>query len=294
MHAEEINPDYLHHLVDAAHRKSFDPYRHIDWEVRFDDSRFYFPENLVTLYGTPLWESMTRAERVRLSLHEAASTLGTGIWFENLLCFKLTDYLTNISPHDAHFYWMQIEVADECRHSMMFAEVIKRANAPWYRPRFGNMMTIFSKYLTPKASMIMGALIAEAVTDYLNRRVAQDPDCHPVMRELSRIHIVEEARHIGYAREWLKNNWPKLGLVQREWTRGDALVSTRIMASILVHPDVYKNCCLPPEARRMARKNLNTRKTVLAMSAEVTKFLSELGVIGARQVPQWRALGLMA
>ena len=142
--------------------------------------------------------------------------------------------------------------------------------------------------------MIMSALIAEAITDYLNRRTAQDPECHPAMRELSRIHIIEEARHLGYAREWLKHNWPKLGLVQREWTRGDALISTRIMASILVHPDVYKNCGLPPEARRVARKNPNTRKTVLEASSEVTRFLSELGVIDERQAPRWRALGLMA
>ena len=294
MAPEDVSTGYLQHLVDSAHRKSFDPYKQIDWNVPFDDSRFYCPESLVTLYGTPLWEQMSRAQRVRLSLHEATSTLATGIWFENLLSFKLTDYLTSTSPHDTHFYWMQLEVADECRHSMMFAEVIKRANAPWYRPRYGNLMTFFSKYLTPKVSMIMGALIAEAMTDYLNRRTAQDPECHPVMRELSRIHIIEEARHIGYAREWLKGNWPKLGLVQREWTRGDALVSTRIMASILVHPDVYKNCGLPPEARRMARRNPNTRKTVLEASAEVTEFLSELGVIDARQAPRWRALGLMA
>ena len=36
------------------------------------------------------------------------------------------DYLIDVSPLDPHFYWMQIEVADECRHSMMFAEAIKR------------------------------------------------------------------------------------------------------------------------------------------------------------------------
>lgn len=293
MQQEEVSASYLQHIVDSAHRKSFDPYKHIDWQVPFDCSRFYFPQDLITLYETPLWDQMTHEERVRLSMHEAASTLAAGIWFENLLCFKMADYLTNVSPHDTHFYWMQIEVADECRHSMMFAEVIKRAGVPWYKPRFANLMAIFTKYLTPKASMIMGTLIAEAVTDYLNRRIAQDPDCHPAMRELSRIHIIEEARHLGYAREWLKVNWPKLGPVQREWTRRDALVSTSIMASILIHPDVYKNCGLPAEARAIARQNPHTRKTILEASAEVTGFLADLGVINERLAPKWRAAGLM-
>ncbi len=294
MHQEEVNSGYLQRIIESAHRKSFDPYKQIDWSVPFDCSRFYVPEDLVTLYGTQLWERMSHEERVRLSMHEAASTLATGIWFENLLSFKLMDYLTNVSPHDPHFYWMQIEVADECRHSMMFAEVIKRTGVPWYRPRFAGAMAFFTKHLMPKVSMMMSTLVAEAVTDYLNRRIAQDPQCHPAMRELSRIHIIEEARHLGYAREWLKSNWPRLTAVQRAFARRDALISTRIMCSILVHPDVYRNCGLPDLARKIAAANPCAKKTILEASAEVARFLSELGVITERLAPKWRAAGLMA
>ncbi len=294
MSREEVSSTHLQRIVDSARRKSFDPCVHIDWNVPFDCSRFYLPEDLVSLYGTALWERMTREDRVRLSLHEAASTLAAGIWFENLLCFKLADYLSDVSPHDIHFYWMQTEVADECRHSMMFAEVIRRAGVPWYKPRFGDLMAFFTKYLTPKVSMVLGTLIVEAVTDYLNRRILQDPRCHPAMRELSRIHIIEEARHLSYAREWLKANWPSLGPLRRELTRIDALVSTIIAASILVHPEVYKNCSLPSDAREIARANPHTRQTTMEAAAELTRFLRELGVINDRFAPGWRAAGLIA
>lgn len=294
MYREQINRAYLQHIIDGAHRKSFDPYRQIDWKVPFDLSRFYLPPDMLSLYGTGLWERMTREEQVRLSMHEATSALATGIWFENLLSYKLMDYLIEVSPHDPHFYWMQIEVADECRHSMMFGEMIRHANVPWYKPRFANLFGFFTKYLTPKVSMMLGTLAAEAITDYLNRRVVQDTECHPAMRELSRIHIVEEARHLGYARQWLKENWPRLGRVQRAMAKRDALISASIICWQLVHPEVYRNAGLPPEAAKVARDNPNRARIKREMNAELVDFLREIDVIDEKIAPRWKAAGLMA
>ena len=248
MAREEISDQYLQHIIDASHRKSFDPYKEIDWRVPFDDSYFYMPQEMVSLYGTTLWDQMTREQRVRLSMHEVCSAFATTIWFENQLCFKLIDYLISTSPLDPHFYWMQIEVADECRHSMMFGEAIRRCDVPWYKPRFSSLITFFSKYLTSRVAMMLSTLAAEDVSGYLDSRIAQDPECHPVMRELSKIHIFEEARHRGYAREYLKQNWPRVGKLARSMARRYGLLSTRIVIWQLVHPDIYKNLGLPPEA----------------------------------------------
>jgi len=291
---EEISREYLQRIVDGAHRKSFDPYKTIDWNVPFDLERFYLPPDMVSLYGTPMWDQMSRDQQVKLSMHEACSALATGIWFENQLSFKMMDYLIDVSPHDPHFYWMQIEVADECRHSMMFGEVIRHAQVPWYKPRFSSLFAFFTKYLTPKVSMILGTLAAEDVTDYLNRRIAQDPDCHPAMRELSKIHMVEEARHLGYARQWLKENWPHIGKIQRAIAKRDALLSTSIIIWELVHPDVYKNVGLPPEALQMAKNNPNRARIKREMSQELVDFLSDIDVIDDRFASKWRAAGLMA
>jgi hypothetical protein len=291
---EEISHEYLNHIVDAAHRKSFDPYKTIDWNVPFDLERFYLPPDMVSLYGTPMWDQMTREQQVKLSMHEACSALATGIWFETQLSMKFMDYLINTSPHDPHFYWMQIEVADECRHSMMFGELIRHTGVPWYKPRFSNLFVAFTKYLTPKASMILGTLAAEDITDYLNRRIAQDPECHPAMRELSKIHIVEEARHLGYARQWLKENWPSMGKVRRATAKRDVLVSTAIIIWELVHPDIYKNVGLPPEAAQMAKHNPNRKRMKREMAQELVEFLSEIDVIDDKFASRWRAAGLMA
>ncbi len=291
---EEISEQYLQHIINAAHRKSFDPYKDIDWSVPFDYSHFYMPQDMVSLYGTPLWDQMTREQKVKLSMHEACSALATTIWFENQLCFKLMDYLIGVSPLDPHFYWMQIEVADECRHSMMFGEAIKRCGVPWYKPRFSSLITFFSKYLTSRVAMMLSTLAAEDVTGYLNSRTAQDSECHPVMRELSRIHLIEEARHRGYAHQYLKQNWPQVGKFRRSMARRYGLLSTRTIIWQLVHPDIYKNLGLPPEARAMAKNNPHRARIKREMSAQLVEFLTEIDIVDGKAAPKWRAAGLMA
>jgi len=140
---KEISGRYLQHLIDASHRKSFDPRGKIDWSVPFDHSYFYMPQDLVSLYGTTLWDRMTRDQRVELSMHAACGALATSIWLENQLSLKLPDYLIDVSPLDSHFHWMQIEVSDECRHSMVFGDAIKRCEVPWYQPRLSKLIYIF-------------------------------------------------------------------------------------------------------------------------------------------------------
>lgn len=291
---EEISSQYLQHIIAASHRKSFDPYKEIDWSVPFDYSHFYMPQDMVSLYGTTLWDQMTREQRVELSMHEACSALATTIWFENQISFKLMDYLIDVSPLDPHFYWMQIEVADECRHSMMFGEAIKRCQVPWYKPRFSSLITFFTKYLTSRVAMMLSTLAAEDVIGYLNRRTAQDPECHPVMRELSKIHIIEEARHRGYAQQYLKQNWPHIGKFRRSMARRYGLLSTLIIIWQLVHPDIYKNLDLPPAALEMAKNNPHRARIRREMSAELVEFLTETDIVDEKVALKWRAAGLMA
>ena len=44
-------------------------------------------------------------------------------------------------------------------------------------------------------------LVAEEITDRLQREMVNDEDVHPLVRMVNRIHVVEEARHVRFARE---------------------------------------------------------------------------------------------
>ena len=99
-----------------------------------DDSAFHLPPELLALYGTPTWEPMSETERIEYSRHEAAATFAAGIWFENALMQVVLRHLTDIDVTDPIHRYLLIEVADECRHSAMFGEYIRRAGTPSYAP----------------------------------------------------------------------------------------------------------------------------------------------------------------
>ena len=120
-------------LVSASRNASYDPFTEIDWDVAFDDDQglYLAPEDL-PLYGTLAWEAMRHPARVAYSRHECASLCAAGIWFENILMQLLLRQLYDLPATDGSHRYLLVETADECRHSAMFGEFVRRAGTPSY------------------------------------------------------------------------------------------------------------------------------------------------------------------
>src|SRR6478735_2374436 len=121
-------------LVAASARTSFDPFTDVDWSITLDDDAYHLPPEKLPLFGTPQWDAMTQAERHEYSRHELAALCGAGIWFENRLMQIVLRHLAEIPVTSPAHRYLLVEVADECRHSTMFGEVIRRAGTPAYGP----------------------------------------------------------------------------------------------------------------------------------------------------------------
>lgn len=252
------------------------------------------PEQDISLYDTAIYEALNREERVRLSLHEAASAMATGIWFENILKHKFLDYLYAADPFDPNFRFMLHEVADECHHSTMFGEFIRRSGAPFYPVRWwakwgGQLM----KEAMPKASVFIGILAAEELMDYFNRSAMTSPEVHPTVRRISQIHVIEEARHISYARNYL-TTLPELPAHQRLRIMIGAPLITGVIVSQIISPDVYSTLGLPDDARKQALESPHRRQLLQEAGAKFMGVLQEIGVMNAYTRPAWSITRLMA
>ena len=75
---------------------------------------------------------MSEEQRMDLARHEAASLASLGIWFEIILMQLLVRHIYDKSLTSNHVRYALTEIADECRHSMMFARMIKKGGAPAY------------------------------------------------------------------------------------------------------------------------------------------------------------------
>ena len=114
--------------------RSYDPDVEIDWAAPFIDGLYFVPPHRSTLYGTPLWDGLTEEQRITLTRHEVASIASLGIWFETILMQLLIREYYQQDPTSAHAQYALTEIADECRHSVMFGKMIDRLGCPVYRP----------------------------------------------------------------------------------------------------------------------------------------------------------------
>src|SRR3954447_13408318 len=122
-------------LLRSAAKLSFDPASAVDWTAAQKPDVFYAPPRYSSLYGTQLWEQLSPEQRVQLTKHEVASIASVGIWFEEILMQMLLrrTYDRDLTRKDSQ--WALTEIADECRHSIMFATMIEAFGAPNYGVR---------------------------------------------------------------------------------------------------------------------------------------------------------------
>jgi hypothetical protein len=282
-------------LLGSAAKKSYDPVVDIDWAAPVPTHLYGLSPEWSTLYGTPLWDSLTEDQRVTLTVHEYCSISGVGIWFEGLLMQLVLKDIYGEDPAQPHVQWALTEIADECRHSVMFARTAQTFGAPSYQPptsilRLGKAFV--KRFDGPAAYAAI--LVAEEVLDIFQRDLMKDDRVQPLTRATSQIHVVEEARHMRFAREEVARRTPELSSWQLRKHRTAVAAVAAIVAENLVQPEVYAAVGLDPKAAHAAAKaNEHYRNKLRDASAGLVAFLRDAGLIGGPSERLWRRVGLV-
>jgi P-aminobenzoate N-oxygenase AurF len=277
-------------LLASSLRHQYDPLVEIDWAAPLDPDRFWLPEHRSTLYGTALWDGLTPRQRVELTKHEVASIASAGIWFETILMQLLIRDFFRQDPTSRHAQYALTEVADECRHSIMFARLIERVGAPYYPAgRFDQALSTFLAATASGVHMYAAALIAEEVLDTLQRELIADESLNPLIRMVSRIHVVEEARHVRYAREEIVRQVADAGRAGMAYSRLITGRAALLISRRLIDPRVYASVGIDPATGwAAARANPGFRETMRVAAERIVTFLDDLGLIGGPGAALWR------
>ena len=283
-------------LLRSTAARSYDPELDIDWSAPPQEGKVFLPEHRSTLYGTALWERLSLGQRRELGRHEVASVAGFGIWLECILMRLLARLAYEGDPATRHVQYALAEMAEECRHSTMFARLIEWLGAPYYRPSRG--VHALGRLLTVAAhgpAMWGAILIGEEITDRFQREMTADDSMQPIIQMVNRIHILEEARHIGFARAELARSAARLRRAELPVQRAVLGRVAFIVARNLISPEVYRSVGLDPaEARRAALANPAHHETLSYGGEKIVAFLREAGMIGPPATHLWRRAHLIA
>ena len=287
--------DIAQRLLRSSAKASYDPLTEINWGAPLDESRYAMPAHRVSLYGTPLWNRLTDAQRTALSRHEVASIACVGIWFETILMQMLVRHAYNRDPTTSHVQYAYTEIADECRHSVMFARFVAKMGAPHYRlDPLGRFLGRVFKATASGPLTFSAALFVEELLDQMQREAMADDQIEPFTRAVARIHVIEEARHMRYAREELIRDWPRRSAITRAWSRIVLALVAYTAAERLISPACYAHVGLDPrEARRAARRNPHWRAAKAWFARQAVETFAAAGMISGPARYIWRKAALV-
>ena len=274
-------------LLASSAERSYDPEVDLDWDAPLVEGKWYHPDHLISLYGTEIWDRLTPEERIELGRIEIGWVATQGILAEIALMSMLLR-VAAIDPTSARSQYALTEIADECRHSTMFGRSVAKYRGdlpPFPQPPVSVEVAarIITALLPINALAWAGTLLVEDLTDKMQRETTADESVQPLIRMVNRIHILEEARHMTYAREELARCAQDAGTLE--------LAVSRVLLGLLaygttqlrVHPIIYKYAGLNPRAaRRQAKANPYFRAQMADHAERLVRTLRGAGLIEGR------------
>jgi len=276
-------------LLGSSSRNSYAPELDIDWDAPPVSGMWHMQPERMSLYGTAVWDALTEDERIELSKHEVVSIARVGLWFEILLMGMLASHAYNQDPASEHTQYALTEIGDETRHSVMFARWADKYGGVEYKPHpiVHHLGKVFRLVAPTGPSMWAATLVAEELLDRLQRDGMADERMQPMSRMVSRIHVIEEARHVRFAREELVRAMEDAHQGPVLWFHQVfAALAAAFIAESIISPKVYAAVGLDEKAaRHAARNNPNFHETKQWMAEKIMPFLDEVGMINP--VARW-------
>lgn len=293
---QQIDPDgTVERLLESAATLSYDPDQEIDWDAPLDPTKYGLNPQWSTLYGTRLWDEMSQEQRIALTRHEVGSIMSTGIWFEMILQQMVLRDQYSGAYAGAQFQFALTEIADECRHSLMFAKTCAKLGVPQYRPKLHvRELARGLKSVAGGEIAYGGILVAEEILDVMQRDWMRGENVLDEIRTTSKIHVVEEARHMKFARHEIREHLKGASELRRKASATFIAGAAKFVVESLVADEVYANVGLDRD-RAVAEAKANTHhQNLMRMSCvHLMDFLSDAGLLTPYAMRLYRSVHML-
>ena len=300
---EEPWTNLLARLSRQSVVKHFDAYADVDWdrpEHAIDQTDPCWEEQPDEPLGATAWyQALPQPMRARLGLHLIASQVKLGLEFERTLKIGLLNFASTLDHTRPEFRYAYHEVIEETQHSLMFRELLLRIGLDvpglGWLDRMGARRVAKLGRSFPELFFLF-VLGGEEPIDHAQRRTLHSGRAvHPLMARVMRIHITEEARHICFAREYLRHHVPRLSARRRAALAVQAPLLLAEMTRQMMHPSshVVRTYGIPALVVAEAFTKSPAHRTFVNESlADVRALCIELGLVTWTR-PLWRRLGIL-
>jgi ferritin-like protein len=191
-------PD-LRRLYENAKRDQWNASKDIPWTAAPSPDGRIIADELIDIYGSPLWDGLAEQDKVELNRRIAAWRLGVLMYGEQgalLACSQMVDLVQGAD----HKFFQATQVMDEARHNEVLKRYIAERLDDIRYPMPKNEVELFESILGESKwylKTIALQLVAETFAVALFRMMAESAK-DPVLGEVCRRILTDESRHMGF------------------------------------------------------------------------------------------------
>ncbi|GAB3991333.1 AurF N-oxygenase family protein [Nocardioides marmoraquaticus] len=290
-------------LSEASVHRHFDAFLDIAWDdpdhaVDPTDPRWVLPE--VDALGRHSWyQALPLEERIRIGLYRQANVTKVGLQFEQILIAGLMNYAFSLPHGSAEFRYCTHEATEETHHTQMFQEFVNRSGQDV--PGGSRLFTTLAPVLPIAATLVpygffFGVLAGEEPIDHVQKSILRaGDDMPPLLRRIMQIHVAEEARHIGFAHQYLEHRADRLTRFDRALLSVAVPVVMRWLAGEILVPSrrARRDMGIPRQvAREVWFDSPESRKFLRDLFGDVRMLVEDCGLMNRPARWVWRRLGI--
>jgi hypothetical protein len=287
-------------LSRASVRQRWEAHRDVDWDDpahRLDRADPGWELHSWDPLGASEWyRDQPPERRSAIGLYRVAAFLKVGIEFESVLNEGLLRFASRLPNGHPAFRYVYHEITEEAQHSMMFQELINRSGfdppgSPEPTQERYRRLAGYADELP--VLFFLTALTGEEAFDHIQRRMLASSSTHPLLRRITRIHVTEEARHLSFARGWLRDITPKLHPRELRHLRYQAPFVIQWTAGHMFElPDSLATAWDVPSDIRLSITESDQARDIRRQSmARVVSLCHETGLADPRLHAVWSKLG---
>jgi hypothetical protein len=287
-------------LAEASVAKHFEPYVDIPWDrpdfrVVADDERWILSPTADPIGRHPWYQALPREQQIAVGMWRQANVAKVGLQFEQLLIGGVTNHVFRLANGDPEFRYCTHEVIEECNHTLMFQEMVNRVGmdvpgGPGYFRALAPWLALAGRFLP--IVFFTGILAGEEPIDHLQKSFLRSGETfHPIMQEVMRIHVAEEARHISFAHKFLARRVPRLSPPSRFVLSLAFPTIMRLLCDVIVIPpkQFWDEFEVPDEVKRdLFWDAPDARAELRSYFADVRALAEDIGLMNPVSRRVWK------
>lgn len=272
-------------LSDMSVARAWSPYTDFDWPSSLEpDEEYFMAPELISIYGTELFDTLDERQRKRLSFFEIGNFFSFVLLGERPVVMGMADRMYGKDTIGPITNYLHHFIDEENRHMVMFNQFCSKYLGKIYPEK----KLMFNRDFAEGEDDLVfycRVLIVEELGDFYNFRMLSDDRINPLVRQINDYHHRDESRHLAFGRTWAAELFERHA---RHWDSQTLHAFQKWLADYFksswtdfYNPAMYRDAGLadPYQVRQMALNHPTCKEFRQRASERLVKFFLKHGFL---------------